>query len=82
MPLVRVASLAIGALAVEDLDVGLSEAVSGVLGAEGVLGADVLGYCRLTVDRAVQQLTQEVIHATAPPHVYPVEGIVDVGSGE
>ncbi len=82
IPLVRVASLAIGALAVEDLDVGLAEAVSGVPGAEGVLGADVLGYCRLTVDRAFQQLTLEVIHATAPPQAYPVEGIVDVGSGE
>jgi hypothetical protein len=80
MPLVRVSSLAIGALAVEDLDVGLSAAVSRVPGADGVLGADVLDYCRLTVDHASRQLTLDVIHLTASPKEYPVDAIVDPGA--
>ena len=67
MPLVRVSSLAMGALAVEDLDVGLSDAFPRVPGADGVLGADVLEDFRLIVDRASRQLTLEVIHSTASP---------------
>jgi Aspartyl protease len=80
MPLVRVSSLAMGALAVEDLDVGLSDAFPRVPGADGVLGADVLDYFRLMVDRASRQLTLEVIHSTAAPKKYPVEAIVDPGA--
>jgi hypothetical protein len=78
MHLARVSSLAMGALAVEELDVGISEAFPRVPGVDGVLGADVLDYFRLTVDRASRQLTLEVIHSAAPPKEYPVQDIVDV----
>jgi Aspartyl protease len=78
MPLARVPSLAIGALAVEDLDVGISDGFPRVPGVDGVLGADALDYFRLTVDRASRQLTLEVIHPTAPPKEYPVQDVRDV----
>jgi hypothetical protein len=78
MPLARVPSLAIGALAVEELDVGISDGFPRVPGVDGVLGADVLDYFRLTVDRASQQLTLEVIHPATPPKEYPVLDLRDV----
>jgi len=77
MPLTRVSSLAMGALAVEELDVGVSDAFPRVPGADGVLGEDVLNYFRLTVDRASRQLALEVIHPTAPPKGYPVQDVRD-----
>jgi hypothetical protein len=77
IPLARVLPLVMGALAVEDLDVGISDAFPRVPGAEGVLGEDVLNYFRLTVDRASRQLALEVIHPTAPPKEYPVQDVRD-----
>ncbi len=44
MPLARVSSLAVGALVVEELDVGVQDAFPPASGVEGVLGGDVLDW--------------------------------------
>jgi hypothetical protein len=56
----RARSLKVGDLAVEDLDVGVFEALPGRTGADGLLGADFLQHFRVTVDRGSRQLTLEV----------------------
>src|SRR5918912_2444491 len=58
--LVRVQALSLGAVTLEELDVGVAPAWPAASDAEGVLGADVLERFRLTLDRAAQQLTLDV----------------------
>lgn len=60
VPLLRLASLQVGDAVVEDVQVGIHHQVPEVGGAEGVLGADILGRFTITVDRTARLLRLEV----------------------
>ncbi len=79
MPVVRVHSLKVGDLAVEDLDVGVYDALPKVQGVDGVLGANFLNHFSFTVDRNSKQLTLEVRYA--PEHEKPEVGGQTVPTG-
>jgi predicted aspartyl protease len=59
VPLVRTRSVSVGAAAVEDLDVGIYDALPGRPEVDGLLGATFLHHFRFTVDRKNLQLTLE-----------------------
>jgi predicted aspartyl protease len=60
MPLVRVRSVSVGGLSVEELDVGVYEALPNVSGVDGLLGSDFLRHFRISVHQEAKQLTLEV----------------------
>lgn len=60
IPVVRLHSLRVGELAVEELDVGVYEAAPGQPDVQGLLGGDFLRSFRVTVDRAAKRLILEV----------------------
>jgi predicted aspartyl protease len=70
MPYVRIGSLSVGSFTVENIDVGVFDAVPSVPGLDGILGANFLSHFRMTVDQRLRQLTLEVTVAAstaAPP---------------
>ncbi len=74
IPLVRLSSLTIGTLTVDEIDVGIAQDFSMVPGADGLLGEDVLSQVRMTVDRRAQQLVLAVVPYTpVSAREYPVE---------
>src|SRR5262249_51495396 len=60
IPYMRLHSIALGALVVEDVDVGVYDLLrdSGAAGktVDGILGGDLLGHFRMTVDRQAERL--------------------------
>ena len=56
VPFVRVRSLRVGALTVEDIDVGAFEAFPNIIGVDGLLGGNFLNHFKVTVDRAARRL--------------------------
>ena len=59
VPLVRARSMSVGAAVVEDLDVGIYDALPGRADVDGLLGASFLHHFRFTVDRKNLQLILE-----------------------
>ena len=59
VPLVRARSVSVGAAAVEDMDVGIYDALPGRPEVDGLLGASFLHHFRFTVDRKNLQLILE-----------------------
>jgi predicted aspartyl protease len=66
MPLVRVRSVSVGGLSVEELEVGIYEALPNVSGAEGLLGSDFLRHFRVSVNQDAKQLTLEIARPGNP----------------
>jgi predicted aspartyl protease len=60
MPLVRVRSVSVGGLSVEELEVGIYEVLPNMSGADGLLGSDFLRHFRMSVNQDAKQLTLEV----------------------
>jgi len=60
VPLAQIGSLMIGDFTVEDLDVGVYAVVLQMSDVDGLLGTDVLGHFRASVDRRAHQLMLEV----------------------
>jgi hypothetical protein len=60
IPFVRLRSLRLGELAVEDLDVGAFEVLPAATGVDGLLGANVFQHFRVTVDRDARTLSLEM----------------------
>ena len=56
IPYVRLHSIALGDLVVEDLDVGVYEILRDPGPVDGILGGDLLGHFRMTVDRKAERL--------------------------
>ncbi len=73
MPSVRVSSLGVGELTVEDIDVGVYDALPRAPSIDGLLGANFLNHFRVTVDRQERRLTLE---ATAPAAAHSPSGRV------
>ena len=63
VPLVRARSLSVGAAAVEDLDIGVFDALPGRPEVDGLLGASFLHHFKFTVDRKNLQLLLEPVAA-------------------
>jgi hypothetical protein len=63
VPLVRARSLSVGAAAVEDIDVGVFDALPGRPDVDGLLGASFLVHFKFTVDRKNLQLLLEPVAA-------------------
>jgi predicted aspartyl protease len=63
VPLVRARSMSVGAAAVEDIDVGVFDALPGRPGVDGLLGASFLHHFKFTVDRKNLQLLLEPVAA-------------------
>ena len=61
VPLVRARSVSVGAAAVEDLDVGVFDALPGRPEINGLLGASFLHHFKFTVDRKNLQLLLEPV---------------------
>jgi clan AA aspartic protease (TIGR02281 family) len=61
VPLVRARSVSVGAAAVEDLDVGVFDALPGRPEIDGLLGASFLHHFKFTVDRKNLQLLLEPV---------------------
>jgi Aspartyl protease len=61
MPLVRVRSVSVGGLSVEELDIGIYEALPNGSGADGLLGSDFLRHFKVSVNQDAKQLTLEVV---------------------
>ena len=59
VPLVRARSVSVGGAMVEDLDVGIYDALPGRPGVDGLLGASFLHHFKFTVDRKNLQLILE-----------------------
>jgi hypothetical protein len=59
VPLVRARSVSVGGAAVEDLDVGVYDALPGRADVDGLLGATFLHHFKFTVDRKNLQLVLE-----------------------
>jgi predicted aspartyl protease len=66
MPLVRVRSVSVGGLSVEDLDVGIYEALPNVSGVDGLLGSDFLRNFKMSVNQDAKQLTLEIARPGSP----------------
>ena len=66
MPYVRVASLRVGELTVEAIDVGVYDALPRAPLIDGLLGANFLNHFRVTLDRQDRQLTLEASGAATP----------------
>ena len=64
MPLVRVRSLKVGGLAVEDLEIGAYDALPEAQQVDGILGSNFLNHFRVTIDHGAQRLTLEVTRPT------------------
>lgn len=60
VPYTRLRSLGLGSLAVEDLDVGVYDLLPGATALDGILGGEVLGHFRVTIDRQRQRLELEI----------------------
>jgi hypothetical protein len=73
MPFVRVQSVQVGRLTVEELDVGVYNVFPTGAGVEGLLGADFLNHFRITIDRTAGRLTLVVIQPNASPSAAPGE---------
>jgi clan AA aspartic protease (TIGR02281 family) len=63
VPLVRARSVSIGSAAVEDIDVGVFDALPGRPEVDGLLGASFLVHFKFTVDRKNLQLVLEPVGA-------------------
>jgi clan AA aspartic protease (TIGR02281 family) len=63
VPLVRARSVSVGAAAVEDMDVGVYDALPGRPEVDGLLGASFLHHFKFTVDRKNLQLLLEPVAA-------------------
>ena len=63
VPLVRARSLSVGAATVEDLDIGVFDALPGRPEVDGLLGASFLHHFKFTVDRKNLQLLLEPVAA-------------------
>ncbi len=59
VPIVRVGSLAIGDITVEDIDIGVYDVLPRAEAVGGLLGTDVLGRLKVGVDVTARQLTLE-----------------------
>jgi hypothetical protein len=59
VPFVRLRSLALGNFSIEEIDVGVFDALPGATGLDGLLGATVLDHFAFTVDRRASTLTLE-----------------------
>lgn len=57
MPFVRVSALRVGDFVVEDIDVGVYEAVPKLDDVDGILGGNFLGHFTVTIDRQKKQLS-------------------------
>jgi predicted aspartyl protease len=60
VPYTRLRSLGLGSLAVEDVDVGVYDLMPEAQGVDGVLGGEVLGHFRVTIDRQSERLELEM----------------------
>jgi hypothetical protein len=60
VPVGRLRSLRVGSLVVEDLHVGIYDALPARQDVHGLLGADFLRNFRVTIDRATRRLILEV----------------------
>jgi predicted aspartyl protease len=56
IPYTRLRSITLGGLVVEDLDVGVYELLRDSGAMDGILGGDLLGHFRMTVDRQAERL--------------------------
>ena len=56
IPYMRLHSITLGGLVVEDLDVGVYELLRDSEPVDGILGGDLLGHFRMTVDRKAERL--------------------------
>jgi len=63
VPLVRARSVSVGSAAVEDIDVGVFDALPGRPEVDGLLGASFLAHFKFTVDRKNLQLVLEPVVA-------------------
>jgi hypothetical protein len=66
MPLVRTRSVSIGAAVVDELDIGIFDALPHAPEVDGLLGASFLNHFRFTIDRDRQLLSLEPLQATTP----------------
>ena len=60
VPYTRLRSLGLGNLTVEDIDVGVYDLLPGAPALDGILGGDVLGHFRVTIDRQRERLELEL----------------------
>ena len=71
MPYVRVSSLRVGEFSVEDIDVGVHDALPQAPTVDGLLGANFLNHFKVTVDRDRRRLTLEASREAAAVPVAP-----------
>lgn len=67
MPYVRVSSLRVGEFTVEDIDVGVYDALPQAPAVDGLLGANFLNHFKVTLDRDQRHLTLEASREAAAP---------------
>jgi predicted aspartyl protease len=60
VPYARLQSLGLGSLAIEDIDVGVYDLLPGSSSLDGVLGGEILGHFRVTIDRQSERLELEM----------------------
>lgn len=60
VPYTRLRSLGLGSLAVEDIDVGVYDLLPGAPALDGILGGEILGHFRVTIDRQRERLELEI----------------------
>jgi len=60
VPYTRLRSLSLGTLTVEDIDVGVYDMLPGAPALDGILGGDILGHFRVTIDRQRERLELEI----------------------
>src|SRR5262249_39278612 len=90
MPIARARSIAIGDLTVENVDVGLYEALPHLPGLDGLLGSDVLRHFAVSLDRAARRLTLEIarpaaarratVEPSSPPRTPPSSAAVSASA--
>jgi predicted aspartyl protease len=60
VPYTRLQSLGLGTLTVEDIDVGVYDLLPGAPALDGILGGEILGHFRVTIDRQRERLELEI----------------------
>jgi predicted aspartyl protease len=60
VPYTRLRSLGLGNLTVEDIDVGVYDLLPGAPALDGILGGEILGHFRVTIDRQRGRLELEI----------------------
>lgn len=73
MPYVRVSSLRVGEFTVEDIDVGVYDALPQAPAVDGLLGTNFLNHFKVTVDRDQRRLTLEASQGATAAPVEPIE---------